>query len=416
MRTSSSSKLQTQRIEKRLDQTAADLKASGRPGPRPAAQFKDFQTVQARNQEGLRDLPPQIQVDPGTSSTQIENRLLLISEDVQALKIKPAAGARPRRTPSKVKPEREAAGRPRKPEGNQPPVKNRRSAGRLSPRNPTRPPRPTTKGQSTIWPSTGFTLYREQFAANPLADNALYMIGECLFQPKKIPDGRRCLRRTDRQLSRQRQDRLGLSEEGLRPGRDEEERPRPSPSSSFSSRSTPSTKKRQAGPAKNKGTPGASNERRQQPEQSHPDRAARPKPEIRVLPQRRSSRRPVHPGDQRTFLQSADATSDGQGTEWHQIVAWGKLAEFCEKYLDKGKQILVEGKLRTRSWQDRDGNKRKTTEIEAYNIVLLGGPGREGGQPRAARSDAPYRDSGHDRPRPISRATRNPARLRRGRR
>ena len=59
-------------------------------------------------------------------------------------------------------------------------------------------------------------------------------------------------------------------------------------------------------------------------------------------------------------------------TEWHKIVVFGKLAEFCEKYLDKGKQILVEGKLRTRSWQDRDGNKRYTTEIEADNIVLLG--------------------------------------------
>jgi len=58
--------------------------------------------------------------------------------------------------------------------------------------------------------------------------------------------------------------------------------------------------------------------------------------------------------------------------EWHKIVAWGKLAEFCEKYLIQGKQILVEGKLRTRSWQDRDGNKRYTTEIHAQNIILLG--------------------------------------------
>jgi single-strand DNA-binding protein len=53
-------------------------------------------------------------------------------------------------------------------------------------------------------------------------------------------------------------------------------------------------------------------------------------------------------------------------------VTWGKLAEFCEKYLNQGKQIYLEGKLRTRTWQDRDGNKRSTTEIEAQNIVLLG--------------------------------------------
>jgi len=58
--------------------------------------------------------------------------------------------------------------------------------------------------------------------------------------------------------------------------------------------------------------------------------------------------------------------------EWHRIVAWGKLAEFCEKFLTQGKQILVEGKLRTRNWQDRDGNKRTTTEVHAQNIVLLG--------------------------------------------
>ena len=45
-------------------------------------------------------------------------------------------------------------------------------------------------------------------------------------------------------------------------------------------------------------------------------------------------------------------------TEWHRIVVWGPLAEFCEKYLTQGKQILLEGKLRTRQWQDKDGNKR----------------------------------------------------------
>jgi single-strand DNA-binding protein len=59
-------------------------------------------------------------------------------------------------------------------------------------------------------------------------------------------------------------------------------------------------------------------------------------------------------------------------TEWHRIVAWGKLAEFCEKYLSKGKQILVEGRLRTDKWQDRDGNQRYTTKIHAQSITLLG--------------------------------------------
>jgi single-strand DNA-binding protein len=59
-------------------------------------------------------------------------------------------------------------------------------------------------------------------------------------------------------------------------------------------------------------------------------------------------------------------------TEWHRIVSWGKQAEFCEKYLTKGKQILVEGRLRTEKWQDRDGNQRYTTKVYAQNITLLG--------------------------------------------
>ena len=58
--------------------------------------------------------------------------------------------------------------------------------------------------------------------------------------------------------------------------------------------------------------------------------------------------------------------------EWHRIVAWRGLAEFCDKYLSKGKQILVEGRLKTEKWQDRDGNQRYTTKIHATSITLLG--------------------------------------------
>jgi single-strand DNA-binding protein len=101
------------------------------------------------------------------------------------------------------------------------------------------------------------------------------------------------------------------------------------------------------------------------------------KPEIRVLPQQdRSVARFSLATNERIFNRSTNETSDR--TEWHKIVVWGKLAEFCEKYLDKGRQVLVEGRLRTRSWQDRDGNKRTTTEIDAQSIVLLGGGRREG--------------------------------------
>jgi single-strand DNA-binding protein len=59
-------------------------------------------------------------------------------------------------------------------------------------------------------------------------------------------------------------------------------------------------------------------------------------------------------------------------TEWHRIVAWGRLGEICGEYLAKGKQVYIEGKLRTRSWEDRDGNKRYTTEILAQTMQMLG--------------------------------------------
>lgn len=62
-------------------------------------------------------------------------------------------------------------------------------------------------------------------------------------------------------------------------------------------------------------------------------------------------------------------------TEWHRIVAFGKLAEICGEYLAKGRQVYIEGRLRTRDWEDRDGNKRKTTEIVATAMQMLGGAG-----------------------------------------
>ncbi len=59
-------------------------------------------------------------------------------------------------------------------------------------------------------------------------------------------------------------------------------------------------------------------------------------------------------------------------TEWHRIVAWAKLAEICGQYLRKGRQVYIEGRLTTRSWEDRQGNQRKTTEIIAQNMQMLG--------------------------------------------
>ncbi len=70
-------------------------------------------------------------------------------------------------------------------------------------------------------------------------------------------------------------------------------------------------------------------------------------------------------------------------TEWHRIVAWGKLAEICGEYLSKGRQIYVEGRIQTREWEDKEGNKRWTTEIVARNMQMLGrrSEGTDAGEP-----------------------------------
>ncbi len=60
-------------------------------------------------------------------------------------------------------------------------------------------------------------------------------------------------------------------------------------------------------------------------------------------------------------------------TEWHRVVVWGNLAEICAKYLSKGRQAYIEGRLQTRSWDDKEGNKRYTTEIVANDVRFLGG-------------------------------------------
>lgn len=65
-------------------------------------------------------------------------------------------------------------------------------------------------------------------------------------------------------------------------------------------------------------------------------------------------------------------------TEWHKIVAWGRLGEICGEYLHKGSQVYIEGRIQTRSWEDREGNKRYTTEIVALTMQMLGSPARAG--------------------------------------
>ena len=65
-------------------------------------------------------------------------------------------------------------------------------------------------------------------------------------------------------------------------------------------------------------------------------------------------------------------------TEWHRIVAWAKLGELCNEYLKKGRQAYIEGRLQTRSWEDKEGNKKYTTEVIANTVQFLGSA--EGGR------------------------------------
>lgn len=80
-------------------------------------------------------------------------------------------------------------------------------------------------------------------------------------------------------------------------------------------------------------------------------------------------------------------------SEFHNIVAWSKLAEICGSYLQKGKRVYIEGRLQTRDWTAQDGSKRYTTEVIAENMIMLDGPRNE--QPFSSSSDSPKSPS-HD--------------------
>ena len=79
-------------------------------------------------------------------------------------------------------------------------------------------------------------------------------------------------------------------------------------------------------------------------------------------------------------------------TEWHNIVSWNH-AELCEKYVEKGSQLYIEGKLRTRSWEDKQGNKRYTTEVLAEKIDLLGKPSSEQKPEQKPQQQAPVQQA-----------------------
>ena len=90
-------------------------------------------------------------------------------------------------------------------------------------------------------------------------------------------------------------------------------------------------------------------------------------------------------------------------TEWHRIVVFGKLGEICGEYLSKGSKVYIEGRIQTRQWDDRDGNKRYTTEIVAREMKMLdrreSGSGGTGSQESGTAEPPPYGSSmGEDVP------------------
>jgi single-strand DNA-binding protein len=68
-----------------------------------------------------------------------------------------------------------------------------------------------------------------------------------------------------------------------------------------------------------------------------------------------------------------------ENTEWHRVVAWGRLAEICQEYLKKGSQVYIEGPIQTRKWEDKEGQTRYTTEIKALTMTMLDSKGEGGG-------------------------------------
>ncbi len=107
-----------------------------------------------------------------------------------------------------------------------------------------------------------------------------------------------------------------------------------------------------------------------------------------------------------------------ESTEWHNIVAWRNLADLAEKYIRKGTQLYIEGRIRTRQWTDQTGAKRYTTEIQADNIQLLGRRGDnpasaqgeyQGGQQQGGYQQNAYQQSGYNQQRPAYQQPAQPA-------
>jgi single-strand DNA-binding protein len=92
----------------------------------------------------------------------------------------------------------------------------------------------------------------------------------------------------------------------------------------------------------------------------------------------------------------SDSGDRREETDWFNVVAWNKLAEFCNQYLTKGQRVLVDGRLQTRSWDDQNGQKQYRTEIIANDVMFIGARPQGGGAPVGARSGSAGNSGGPD--------------------
>jgi single-strand DNA-binding protein len=121
-------------------------------------------------------------------------------------------------------------------------------------------------------------------------------------------------------------------------------------------------------------------------------------PEIRSTPQGTTVAKFTLATDERFTDRSGEKQ---ERTEWHNIVAWSKLAEICGQYLKKGKLVYIEGSLRTDSWDDKEsGQKRYRTEIVAQNMQMLDRKGDEGGGGGSYSGGGSYAKKGSSAPAP----------------
>ena len=87
-------------------------------------------------------------------------------------------------------------------------------------------------------------------------------------------------------------------------------------------------------------------------------------------------------------------------TEWHRIVAWGRTGELCAQYLSKGRSVYIEGRIQTREWEDKEGQKRWTTEVNAQTVQFLGGPRSAGTEDSSANANEATAPSAPSAPSP----------------